>query len=458
LTLVLGARAATSHGEIRAAGIARGALSTLAAQAVALAAGLVAVAVATSYLGAERYGAWATIASLVGWAALADFGVGSHLTTAVAAARGREDVAEARSAISSAFFLLCGIALCGLALTALARRVVPWERVLNVESGRAIAEVGPAVVLCLAGAWLGLPLTVADRTYTSYQEGAAANAWAMVASGTTLGALVLASRTAGGLVAVAGLVTCAALLVRGLGAASLFGLRHPELRPRLADLTSSNVSRVVAGSGEFFLVQIAALVLFSTDNVIIAQVLGAEAVTPYAVAWRLFAIPNLALTAAFPYLWVAYSEALARGDRGWVVRIARLSVWASTAVAAALSLPLVLYGQPIIRAWAGAEAVPPAATLAWMAAWNVVLAPANAVVCLLNAMGRIRWQIAAGLVSAGANIAVSIWWARAFGITGVIAATVVTYVLCAGIPVVAVGRRALGEIGRGDAAARKSGT
>jgi O-antigen/teichoic acid export membrane protein len=133
-------------------------------------------------------------------------------------------------------------------------------------------------------------------------------------------------------------------------------------------------------------------------------------------------------------------------------------VWASTAVAAALSLPLVLYGQPIIRAWAGAEAVPPAATLAWMAAWNVVLAPANAVVCLLNAMGRIRWQIAAGLVSAGANIAVSIWWARAFGITGVIAATVVTYVLCAGIPVVAVGRRALGEIGRGDAAARKSGT
>jgi O-antigen/teichoic acid export membrane protein len=443
---IAGLRPPEDHAEERTLGIARGALSTLVAQGISVATGLVTVPLAIGYLGAERYGAWATVGSLLAWLTVADLGIGNQLTNSLSAARGRGDVGEARALVSTATFALVAIAAVLVAASAASWWGLDWPRIFNVAGARAVREVAPAAGIALLGFSAAFPLAVADRVYTSYQDGAIANAWNVGASLAGLVALFVATRTDGGLVAVVGATTAAGLAVRGASAAWLFSARRPELRPARADVTRERLLHFGARGSEFFLVQIAALVLFSTDNLIIAQVLGAEAVTPYAVAWRLFALPGMAFTAAFPYLWAAYAEALARGDNAWVLRAVRWSVVWGTLLVAALSIPLVVFGRELIRFWAGQAAVPPFATLAWLGAWNLVLTPMNALVCMLNATGKIRWQVYVGAATALANVAVSIWWARVFGISGVIAATVVTYLLCAVGPATVVARRTLRKL------------
>src|SRR5690349_19553868 len=70
---------------------------------------LISVPLTLNYLGAERYGLWITISSLILLLGFADLGVGNGLLNAIAQANGRDDRHDAESYVSSAFFVLCGV-------------------------------------------------------------------------------------------------------------------------------------------------------------------------------------------------------------------------------------------------------------------------------------------------------------------------------------------------------------
>src|SRR5208282_70762 len=70
----------------------------------------------------------------------------------------------------------------------------------------------------------------------------------------------------------------------------------------------------------FFVLQCAFVLAYTSDNIVIAQVLGAAAVALYAVPQKLFSSVSTIVSMAINPLWPAYGEALARGDVAWVRR------------------------------------------------------------------------------------------------------------------------------------------
>jgi O-antigen/teichoic acid export membrane protein len=441
LRLARGLERASGANEQRYASVARGALTALGARGIGLILGLVTIPLTVRYLGAERYGAMMTIHSFLAWIAIADLGLGSELTNVLAAAHGRDDERAAREAIASGFWMLCAVAVVLLAVGGLAWSVVDWPRLLNVQSKLAVAEVGPAMGLAFALFCLALPLSVVDRVFISFQRGATANAWAVAANVATVLAVVLATRTQGGLVVLVAATAGTSLAVKGVNAAWLFFLHRPGLRPRWSMVRRKAGARLLARGGVFFLVQIAALVLFSSDNIIIARVLGAQWVTPYSVTWTLFGLSQVLTNATFPYLWAAHGEALARGDGEWVARTLRRSIVVGAGVAGVILVPLTVFGESIIRAWAGPDAVPSHALVYWMAAWYLINAPMQGIAAFLNATGKVEVQMWAGLSCASVNIMLSVQWGRTHGPAGVIAATVVSYLALVIAPVTVVAFR-----------------
>jgi len=433
--LISGAARPRDEGQRRYVSVARGALSALGARGVVFVTSFVIVPLAVSYLGAERYGAWMTISSALTWLYIADLGVSNGLTNVLAEAfsQGRADTE--RRHLATAFWLLVGIALLGGVVLGAAWAWVDWARLLQLTTETARAEVRPALGLALLIFLLGFPLGIVDRIYSARQEGALGNLWSVTASVASLLAVLAATRTRGGLPALVLAISGTRLAVTATGAAWLFWARHPELRPAPSAFHRDSVKRLSQSGALFFVVQIAGLVLFNTDNLIIAGILGARQVTPYSVAWTLFTWPSLLITLAFPYLWPAYAQAFARQDFPWIRRAFRLSLAASLGVTLVLTVPLVLWGQTIIRIWAGEAAVPPFPLLAWMGLWSLVYAGINPVACLLNGASRLKSQAVFATASAVVNIGLSVWWARAFGITGVIAATVVSYLLVGAVPI-----------------------
>src|SRR4029077_5460728 len=125
----------------------------------------------------------------------------------------------------------------------------------------------------------------------------------------------------------------------------LFGWSKPWLRPRLELVTWAALKRLTGLGGMFFVIQIAALVLFQTDNLIIAHYLGAAAVTPYSVTWRLFTCTMIFQLLAGPSYWPAYTEAFSRGDQAWVRRSFRMNFKVTVISTALLGLPLIVFGK-----------------------------------------------------------------------------------------------------------------
>src|SRR5713101_4073462 len=82
------------------------------AKGLTLLMGFVSVPLTVHYLGAERYGVWLTISSLLLWVALTDFGLsGNALVNVLSEAVGNDDRESAGHYAASAFWALVAIAL-----------------------------------------------------------------------------------------------------------------------------------------------------------------------------------------------------------------------------------------------------------------------------------------------------------------------------------------------------------
>lgn len=434
IRLALGRGQATGDHQRRYVHIVRGMSSGLVAKSIAFVVSFFSVPLTVRYLGAERYGAWVTISTAMAWIALADFGLGNSLTNAVSEGYASKNHELAGNYVAAAFWSLTAVAFLLSAVFFPLWRIVPWQQVFNVESLQARVEIGPAVAIAFAIFVFNFPFSIVAKIYGAYQEVALANVWSTVGNVLSLAALVVATQLKGGLASLVIAVSGSVLFINVISAVWLFGWSKPWLFPHLGRLTWSAVQKLTSLGGMFFLIQIAALVLFQTDNLIIAHYLGAAAVTPYSVTWRLFSYTMIFQILAGPSYWPAFAEAFARGDKAWVRRSFSINFKITFASTLVLALPLVFYGQWIIRQWAGVVAVPSSALLLLMGIWSVIYAATCSQSLILASSSRLRGQMIYSLSAAIVNIAMTILLVRKIGLTGAILGTISAYVSCILLP------------------------
>jgi O-antigen/teichoic acid export membrane protein len=184
----------------------------------------------------------------------------------------------------------------------------------------------------------------------------------------------------------------------------------------------------------FFVIQVAGLLVLQTDNLVIAHYLGASAVTPYSVTWRLFTCTTLLQSVLVQAIWPAYTEAFARGDSRWIKRTLRMNLLINGLTTGTLVAVLVATGPMIILAWAGPAAVPPFRVVLYMGIWSLISAVLAPLICLLNARGRLKGQMIYGIMLAIANRILSVYLLQRSGIEGVILGTVLAYSIFAVVP------------------------
>jgi O-antigen/teichoic acid export membrane protein len=432
--LAFGKGSVVGDAQRRYVGIVRGIFTGLAGRVVAVIVSFISVPLTVRYLGAERYGAWVTISAAMAWIALADLGLSNSLTNAVSEGYANDRRDLARDFVAAAFWSLLGIAVLLTSAFFLVWTRVPWDRVFNVETAQARAEIGPAVAFAFAIFVLNLPFSIISKIYGAYQEVAFANGWTAAGNVLSLAALVAVTRLRGGLVALVIAVSSMILLINVVSAVWLFGWSKPWLFPSLKRVTWPAVRKLTSLGSMFFVIQVAALILFQTDNLIIAHYLGAAAVTPYSVTWRLFTYTMLFQMLAIPSFWPAYAEAFSRGDRAWVRRSFRLNFRITVASTAALALPLVLFGRWLIDKWAGKAAVPSGALVIWMGIWSVIYSATCSQSCILGSSGKLRGQMIYSILAAAVNIIVSIVLVQRMGATGAILGTIIAYAVCVLVP------------------------
>ena len=306
--------AAADWKQTRGGRIAAAVSSGAAAKLLSASLTLVSLPLAVRYLGPERFGLWATIASTVVFLSLLDLGIASTLTNHIARAFATGD-REYAAGYAANGLLLTSLVACvaGVAMAAAWFRI-DWMTLLNVSANVPRGEVSATVAVAGALMLLGLPASLASRIFAGYQEVHFSNA--LIAAGTV-------ANLAGLVCGIALRVSMPVLFLLSVGSVTLCNLVglagilvwfKPWLRPRFSLLQWTRSQELLSSGSGFLLIQIAGAVVFSSDNVVISHYLGAAQVTPYNVTWRFVGLTAVLHSLIFPALWPAYAEANARGD------------------------------------------------------------------------------------------------------------------------------------------------
>ena len=395
---------------------------------------LISLPLAVRYLGAERYGVWATITSTAVWINLLDLGIASTLTNHISRAFALDDKPSAAHYFSNALALTAGVSALAGAAFALVFPHVNWIALLNVSTAVRSQEVTATIVAAAALTLLGLPCNLAVKLLAGYQE-LHRNNFAICA-----GALASVAGLALGIVL---RVSMPVLFVMSAGCLTFAGLAtllvtvrwaKPWLLPRPSLLDRCAISELLSSGSSFFLIQVAGVVVFSSDNLIVSHYLGAAEVTPYSVTWRLVGLAALLQSLIFPALWPAYAEAYARRDYGWIRRTFSLTMKGTIALNLASAFVFVLLGRTLIRLWAGPAAVPTTQLLLAMAVWSLISGFMSVESCLLAALNRTREQAVLSVIAAAVNVALSIVLVHRLGPLGVIGGTILSYVVVLIVP------------------------
>jgi O-antigen/teichoic acid export membrane protein len=180
--------------------------------------------------------------------------------------------------------------------------------------------------------------------------------------------------------------------------------------------------------GAFFLLQIGALVLLQTDNIIITHVLGPQYVTDFNIAYKLFAIFSSIFTIIISPFWTAFTDAYAKNDFIWIQKSLKKmkQTWALLSVVVILVL---VFSKWIFALWMGDLANIPF-SLSFALAISVIFSMWQSIhVYLLNGIGKVRVQLIVGSIMTVLNIPIAIYLGERIGLAGVVTANTIVYVV-----------------------------
>jgi O-antigen/teichoic acid export membrane protein len=153
----------------------------------------------------------------------------------------------------------------------------------------------------------------------------------------------------------------------------------------------------------FFVIQIAALVMYATDNIIITQLYGPAEVVTYSLVYKYYSILYIVFGIISTPLWTMYVDAYKKREIKWIkgsvnnlVRLFYLFTFASAV--------MVLVSGVFFRLWIGPSFNPPLEINILVGIYVLLMIWGNIWVLPLNAAGRIKLQMIASIIVACLNV------------------------------------------------------
>ncbi|WP_031443974.1 lipopolysaccharide biosynthesis protein [Arenibacter algicola] len=377
-----------------------------------------------NYLDTENYGIWLTLSSFISWFSFFDIGLGNGLRNKFAEAKTLGNYKDAQAFVSTAYFTIGTISMFLFLVLILINPLINWAALFNTQE---ILQDELSLLLPIIFGFFALQLVVKLITsiYQADQNHSIQGKIQFFGQVLLLLVIFLLTKTDQSSLLIFGSIFSAlpVLILIGLNFFA-FNTTFKAFKPKFS-LWKQEYLKEITGLGfKFFVVQIAVMVLFSTDNFIISRLFGPEEVVPYNVAFKYFSIVTMAYTIIITPYWSSFTEAYAKKDFEWIKKsVSNIQkIW--------LSIPVGLVGMIFLadwfyEFWVG-DKVKVSMQLSLAMAFFVVLLTFNMIyVNFINGVGKIKLQLITSLISMSINIPLSIYLGKylGWGSTGVILAT-----------------------------------
>ncbi|MEO6455849.1 MAG: oligosaccharide flippase family protein, partial [Ginsengibacter sp.] len=296
-----------NKGHGRSVKVKRNILASLVIKGGNITIGLILIPLTIHYVNTTQYGIWLTLNSIIGWFSFFDVGFGNGLRNKFAEAIAKGDDKLARIYLSTTYAVL-GIIVCVLLIIFFCiNNFLNWAAILNTPASMA-HELSILALLVFSFFCLQFVLQLITVIITANQQSAKASFFNLLGSLFSLIVIfILTKTTSGKLIYLALSLGLAPVLV--LTASSIWFYKHEykKYAPSLKYVRFKYAKNLLNLGIQFFIIQGAAIVVFTTDNIIISQLFGPAAVTPYNISYKYFTIILMLFSIIISPLWSSFT-------------------------------------------------------------------------------------------------------------------------------------------------------
>lgn len=411
-------------GNIRSRKIKKNIFFSIGIKGLSIVTSFLMVPLTLKYLGTTDFGIWLTLSSIIAWIGYFDVGLGNGLRNkfAESIALGNKDLA--RSYVSTTYVGLSIILGVWMVLFFIANFFLDWNNLLNISSNDKY-NLNVLVLVILLFFILRLVLKIISIIIIADQRPALSSSFDTFSNIISLLLIyILTITTNGSLVNFVLVISIIPVVILVLASFIFYNRDYMDFKPSFAHVKFKYFKSLTSLGAKFFIIQIAVLIIFSTDNIIIVRILGPDEVTIYNIAYKYFNIITMLFAIIIAPLWSAYTEAFIQNDIVWIKNINRTMVKFWFAIVLTVVV-MILFADWFYNFWVGDQVRIPLNLSLLMGVFIIISTWNNVFVYFINSTGKIRLQVYSSVIAAIINIPISIYLSRELnmGPAGVILGT-----------------------------------
>lgn len=386
---------------------------------------LLIVPVSISYLNSENYGVWLTLSSFLIWFSFFDIGLGHGLRNKLTEALSKREFIKARGYVSTAYFSILCISIIIFFFLTLASFYLDWNIIFNTLSieKEKFNYIMFIVFFCFSSR---LVLKLIVSIHTANQNHSIQNKLDFLNSISSLIIIYLYSiLNNGSLIFYASISSIIPIVSLSTLTYFSFNKKFLFLKPSYSLFKSKYLKDIFGLGFYFFIIQIAGVILFSTDNIIISQIFDPSEVVPYNISFKYFNISIILLTIVLNPYWSSITDAYSKNDFTWIKnsmnRLMKFSLFI-------ICLIVLMYfiSDDIYKFWVGKNIIIKNRLSFYMALLSIVTVIYNPFTYFVNGVGKVKLQMFSISITAIINIPLSIYLSKTLnlGVEGVALATI----------------------------------
>lgn len=381
-------------------------------KAISVILGLLLVPLLIDTLNPQRYAVWLTLSSIFAWFSFFDLGLGNGLRNKLTEALAVKKYTLAREYVSTTYAFVATLFTLLLVVFLVANPFINWNWALHVDK-ISTGELYILTTITCSLFLLRFIFQLIGTVYIAAQKPAMNNIVVVIGNVLSFISILVARYFSVDSLPIYGSLLIGFPLVTFVIANVLaFRTEFQHLRPSFKMVKLKHGRTLLNLGGMFFIVQIGAVVLFSTYNVLISHLFNAEEVLIFGAAFTYFQLPVVGYAIIMAPIWSAVTDAYAKGDFHWLnASLKKLNALSGLFL---VGIAFMVIASPwVYNMWLGKRVEIPmivTVSMALFAMINVVLAPYTN---FINGTGKIAVTVVVVTISLFAYFPLAVILARA---------------------------------------------
>lgn len=406
-------------GHERTVKVKKNILASFAVKGISISISFLLVPLTINYVNPTQYGIWLTLSSIISWFAFFDIGFGNGLRNKLTEALSRKDHELARSYLSTAYALFFTVFGTVWIIFIIVNKYLNWAIMLNAPEDLD-KELTWLAFIILSYFCLQFILKTINIVLTADQKPAKAAFIDVLGQAIALVVIFILTKTTKGSLINLGLgIGLSPVIILILASVWYYGKTYKNINPKIKNVSFDCVKDIMNLGVKFFILQVASMVIFQTNNIVIAHIFGPDEVTVYNVAYKYFSMVAMIFWIVITPFWSAFTDAYTQHDIDWMKNIIKKLeiIWSVIAVGGII---LLLVSGQFFPFWVGDKIIIPFSVSISLLLYFLVYTRFNLYIILLNGIGKVKIQLLVYIPLAILNIPLIILLGMRFGLTGMI--------------------------------------